>query len=165
MDQNGVTDLKALFWLTAAEWSPKWTPVGRYPDPAGPMRNPALQLRLDDPSRAGWALSGDYAAAHLGAPIGLASGGPIDLYVPTRSTHRLASSILGAPQETSGPAARLAIAPVEAACESRIDLSTADQHWLIARPLFIALDLAQDPGRGTEILQGWDAGKWGRRVW
>lgn len=165
IDQDGAADFKALFWLAAAEWSPNWIPVDRYPDPFGAMRNPALQLRLDDRASAGWALGGDYAAAYLGAPIGLASGGPLDLYVPTRTAHRLATSILGSTQEASTPKARLAVAPVNAVCKSRIDLSSSDQHWLLTRPLFIALDLAQDPGRGAEILQGWNPGDWGRRVW
>jgi DNA-binding transcriptional ArsR family regulator len=166
MEDDGSTDLKALFWVTAREWSPEWIPVGKYPDATGPMRNPALELRLDDPESPGWAMGGDYAAAQLGAPIGLAAGGPPDFYVPSIRTHRLASSILGEARGTATPAARLAVAPVRAVCERRISLaSSLNEHWLIARPLFIALDLAQDRGRGTEILESWDPGMWGTRVW
>jgi hypothetical protein len=165
MDERGAVDLEALFWATAREWKPQWVSVGRYPHPEGPMRNPALKLGLDNPTEPGWALGGDLAAAQLGAPIGLASGGAPDLYVPSRQAHRLACSILGEARETAVPAARLAVAPVAAVCEDRVDFTTMhDEHWLIARPLFVALDLAQDPGRGAEILQSWDP-VGGVRVW
>jgi hypothetical protein len=166
MDERGAVDLEALFWATAREWDPQWVPVGRYPHPDGPMRNPALKLGFDDVREPGWALGGDVAAAHLGAPIGLASGAAPDLYLPSRQAHRLACSILGEARETAAPAARLAVAPVVAVCEDRVDVAaTRDEHWLIARPLFVALDLAQDPGRGAEILRSWNPDPRSVRVW
>lgn len=166
MDASGAVDLPALFWATAKRWQPQWVPVSRYPHPAGPMRNPALALRLDDPRSAGWALTGDLAAAHLGAPIGLAAGSPPDFYVPTRQAHRLAVSILDEQRSSAPPAARLAVAPVTAACLERVDVAgIRDQHWLLARSLFVALELAQDPGRGAAILEQWSPTEGGSRVW
>jgi hypothetical protein len=163
---DGTVDLEALFWATAREWKPHWVPVSRYPYPDAPMRNPALRLGLDNPQEPGWALGGDLAAAHLGAPIGLASGARPDLYIPTRQAHRLACSILGETRESLASAARLAVAPVVAVCEDRVDVAGwRDEHWFIARPLFVALDLAQDPNRGAEILQGWSPQVGGVRVW
>jgi len=168
MDERGGVDLVALFWATAREWEPQWVPVAQYPHPDGPMRNPALKLGFEDAREPGWALGGDVAAAQMGAPIGLASGAAPSLYLPSRQAHRLARSILGETHESSAPAARLAVAPVAAVCEERVEVSAKrDEHWLVARPLFVALDLAQDPGRGAEILQDWDPDPklGGARVW
>jgi hypothetical protein len=36
--------------------------------------------------------------------------------------------------------------------------------WPVAHPLFVALDLAQDTGRGREILDAWTPTE-GTRVW
>lgn len=168
MDERGRVDLVALFWATAREWKPQWVPVAQYPHPDGPMRNPALRLGFEDAREPGWALGGDVAAAQMGAPIGLASGAAPALYLPSRPAYRLARSILGETHESAAPAARLAVAPVAAVCEERVDVAAnRDEHWLLARPLFVALDLAQDSGRGAEILRGWDPDPSlrGARVW
>jgi hypothetical protein len=166
MDGQGTADLPALFWVTAPRWKPRWVSVSRYPHPDAPMRNPALTLGFDDPDLPGWALTGDLAAAALGAPLGVASGTPPQLYLPTKQAQRLAISILGEASATATPAARLAVAPIEAACEQRIDAASwQDEHWLLARPLFVALDLAQDPGRGVEVLRDWSPSVGGDRVW
>jgi hypothetical protein len=166
MDGQGAADLPALFWVTAPRWKPRWVSVSRYPHPDGPMRNPALNIGFDYPDLPGWALTGDLAAAALSAPLGVASGTPPQLYLPTMRAHRLALSILEETTATATPAARLAVAPIEAACEQRIDAAGwQDEHWLLTRPLFIALDLAQDPGRGAEILRDWTPSVGGARVW
>jgi hypothetical protein len=165
VDGRGVPDLPALFTATAGVWKADWVPVETYPHPNGALRNPALKLGFDVPQAAGWALTGDVAAASLGAPIGLTSGAAPDFYVPYASAHRLAVSILGHARSSAQPAARLALAPVPAACEHRLDVSeTSNEHWLLSRPLFVALELAQDPARGAEILRDWKP-RGGGRVW
>lgn len=165
LEPSGLIDAPGLFWVAADLWNPTWTPVERYPHPDSAMRNPALHLGFRDPEAPGWALGGDLAAVHLGAPMGLPFGAAPDLFVPTDRVHRLAVSILGrGPKEK--PAARIAVPPVSAACEQRIDVAAdLDEIWLVARPLFVALDLAQDPGRGREVLEAWDPSPWGQRVW
>lgn len=166
MDSEGAADLPALFWELVPRWKPRWVSVSRYPHPDAPMRNPALNLGFDNPDLPGWALTGDLAAAALDAPIGLASSTPPQLYVPTKQAHRLAISILNEASTTATAAARLAVAPIDAACERRIDATGwQNEHWLLARPLFIALDLAQDPGRGAEVLRDWSPRVGGDRVW
>jgi hypothetical protein len=46
----------------------------------------------------------------------------------------------------------LRIAPVPLVCSRRVDTTgRAAEIWPLAQPLFVALDLAQDPGRGKEI--------------
>lgn len=58
------------------------------------------------------------------------------------------------------------VAPVPIICSRRVDAAGwADQVWPLALPLFVALDLAQDPGRGREVLDGWTSDHAGRRVW
>jgi hypothetical protein len=44
-------------------------------------------------------------------------------------------------------------------------LSTSWLHWPIVHPLFVALDLALDRARGTEIRQDWDVPHPFRKVW
>jgi hypothetical protein len=165
LNRDGDVDFQALFWATARRWNPRWVAVTRYPQPDGPLRNPALKLELDALERPGWALGGDLGAARLGAPIGLAAGAAPDFYVPTRQAHRLAISILGELRDGETGRARLAAAPVRVVCEERIaGEGPGDGRWPVTRPLFVALDLAQDPGRGEEILRGWDP-PGGARVW
>lgn len=165
VDGRGVPDLPALFAATARVWKSDWVPVETYPHPDGALRNPALKLGFDRPQAPGWALTGDVAAASLGAPVGLTSAAAPDFYLPSASAHRLAVSILGQARPSAQQAARLALAPIPAACEHRIDAGdTQNEHWLLSRTLFVALELAQDPARGAEILRGWNPTV-GRRVW
>ncbi len=162
---KSTVDQESLFWAVADAWKPQWTPVQGDPGSLIQMRTPALRLGFDGRADAGWALSGDLAAAQLGAPIALGGNAAPDLYLPTRTSHRLALSMLR-PATTDGFAARVALAPAAAVCEQRVDVDRAGaQTWLLARPLFIALDLAQDPGRGQEILRAWTPEEGGSRVW
>ena len=39
------------------------------------------------------------------------------------------------------------------------------EHWPLANPLFVALDLARDPGRGRQILDGWQPPRPWRKIW
>jgi hypothetical protein len=52
------------------------------------------------------------------------------------------------------------------ATSQRIDRGTrATLGWPLVHLLFVALDLAQDPDRGTEVLAAWEPpGEW-HRVW
>jgi DNA-binding transcriptional ArsR family regulator len=166
VDDRNRVDTHELFWETSRRWRPQWVPVERYPHPDDALRNPALRLGLEDPHNVGWALSVDVAAAHLGAPIALRTDAPIDLYVPTSRAHRLAVSLLEENRTLVAPAARLAVPPVAAACEERVDVAGwRNEHWFLARTIFVALDLAGDPGRGAEILSDWQPTAGGHRVW
>jgi hypothetical protein len=58
-------------------------------------------------------------------------------------------------------------------CEQRVAplmLPAGKGGWPLAHPVFVALDLAKDPGRGGEILDTWtpghlDTAKPWKRVW
>jgi hypothetical protein len=44
-------------------------------------------------------------------------------------------------------------------------LATNPFEWPLAHPVFVALDLAQDTGRGREILDAWTPPERWARVW
>lgn len=156
-----------LFWELAARWKPLGHDLAGLLSPARGPENLALRLGLDDvEATTGWALSDTVAAAVYGAPVGMRADHPRDFYVPDQGTLRRAVQVLGLAATSSARAARVRVAPVPSVCSRRVDASAwGNEPWPLANPLFVALDLAQDPGRGREILDGWTpTGPW-RRVW
>jgi hypothetical protein len=103
------------------------------------------------------------AAAAYGAPAGVRSDYPPDFYVPDAATLRRAVHLLGAARDRGSRSATVRVAPVPLACSRRID--APGETWPLAQPLFVALDLAQDPGRGREVLDGWHPEERFGRVW
>jgi hypothetical protein len=110
-------------------------------------------------------LTDSVAAAAYGAPVALRSGQLLDFFVPDQSTLRRATTLLGAATTTSQAQATLRVAPVPAVVKNRVDLDTDSTEWPLAHPLFVALDLAQDVGRGREILDAWTPDGGWTRVW
>jgi hypothetical protein len=112
----------------------------------------------------GWALTDTMAAAAYGAPVSARSDHPPDFYVPDQTTRRRALHLLGPAPSHESRAATIRVAPFALICARRIDCP--NETWPLARPLFVALDLAADPGRGREILDGWSPPpEAGQRVW
>ena len=155
-----------LFWSLASAWRPVSVDVSSLPSMRDqPLLN-ALRVGLGDDAGTGWALTDTKAAAMYGAPIGVRKEHPGDFYVPDMRTLRRATQMLGLAADTSGRAATLRVAPVSAACAGRVrDVGAPNDRWPLARPLFVALDLAQDPGRGQEILDQWEPPQPWVRVW
>lgn len=80
---------------------------------------------------------------------------------PSRKTVQL----LGPAASAAERAGRVRVVPVTAACSRRVEASRwTDAQWPLAQPLFVALDLVQDPGRGREILYRWTPPEPWRRV-
>jgi hypothetical protein len=156
-----------LFWRLAERWPREAWDVASVPAPGQGAENEAMRLGLADVERSvGWALTDTLAAARYGASVGVRSGYPPDFYVPDQSSVRRALHLLGTVSERSGRAATIRVAPVAAVCAHRIDATGwSTEHWPLAHPLFVALDLAGDPGRGREVLQGWTPPEPWRRVW
>ncbi|MEV4538881.1 helix-turn-helix domain-containing protein [Asanoa sp. NPDC049518] len=155
-----------LFWQLADRWKPIRVDLGRSPvlGTAGPV-NDALRFGRDDVTGTpGWALTDSVAAAAYGAPIGIRADHPPDFYVPDQTVARRAMQLLGAAQIRESRAATIRVAPFPLVCNRRVEWP--GETWPLAQPLFVALDLASDPGRGHEVLAGWtppaDAGP---RVW
>jgi hypothetical protein len=158
-----------LFWELAAHWHPASKDVQRYPAPAmtgttGSIDD-ALRLGLDQvETTAGWALSDTKAAAAYGAAVAVRSDHPPDFYVPDQATMRRALHLLGPASSHDARGATIRVAPFSLVCARRVDLP--DETWPLVRPLFVALDLAQDPDRGRAVLDGWTPpGAAGHRVW
>lgn len=156
-----------LFGALARRWHPEAVDVAALPGPGSGAVNQALRLGFDDPEvGSGWALGDSLAAIAYGAPLNVSGGYPPDLYIPDRATLRRAIQLLGTSVTRQERAATLRVAPVSFVCSNRIDWSMhANTEWPLAHPLFVALDLAQDPDRGTEVLASWDPPQRWQRVW
>jgi DNA-binding Lrp family transcriptional regulator len=169
---SGVPLRRELFDALALAWRPRVTSLAGLPGPgAASVLDRAPEFNLYDPTRPGWALTDTRAAAAWGAPVVASGAYPPDFYVPSRRALRWAVQQYGAPPTFDQRAATVAVAPVPVVCSHRYDPTTLfeprDEEFLIAHPLFVALDLARDPARGHEILAGWDPdGPEGfRRAW
>ena len=100
-----------------------------------------------------------------GAPLAVRADQLLDFYVPDQVTARRAIALLGAASSRSQARCAVRVAPVPAVCGHRVDLATNPFEWPLAHPLFVALDLAQDAGRGREILDAWTPPDRWARVW
>jgi Bacterial regulatory protein, arsR family len=173
---DGLAVLPDLFWETAGAWISREAALADLPRPGTGSVNAALQLGFDDvATQPGWALTGTLAAAAFGAPVAARSDHPPEFYVPSQATFRRAIRLLGAAADPAYRRASIRVAPVPAVCQQRIDpaarqqdseaWAVVSQHWPLANPLFVALDLAHDPGRGREILGGWQPPRPWRKIW
>jgi hypothetical protein len=163
-DQPVVPD---LFWALAAVWRPPQVQVATVPEIADPVVAAALHTGWGDSSSgSGWVLTDALAASVYAAPIGVSSDYPPSFYVPDEATARRAETLLGVPARNTTPAATLRVAPVPQVCAfSLTTTGFPGKPWPLAHPLFVALDLAGDPGRGTEVLAGWRPQEETIRVW
>ena len=167
LDEQRKPTVPELFWELATRWRSSHEDVQAVPSPDGGTVNQALKLGLKQiEATTGWALGDTMAAATYGAPVSVRSDHPLDFYVPDAATLRRAVTLLGAARDHDSRAATVRVAPVPMICAHRVDATSwAHEVWPLAQPLFVALDLAQDPGRGREVLDGWTPGHLGRRVW
>lgn len=148
---NGEPEVPDLFDALVAVWRPVHVqPVATRPVPEELER---LGPNLDDLDAIGWAQGSDEAALAWSAPMFLAGDQPW-IWVPDLVTARRAERQLG-PAEWDQAAGIIAVPPTPLVCmgRRRAPLDTID--WPTPHPLYLALDLARDPGRGREILDGW----------
>lgn len=169
IDKHGKPTVPHLFWELAERWQSVSMDVETYPSPAvtgvpGAI-NDALRLGLDNvATTTGWALTDTMAAVAYGAAVAARSDHPPDFYVPDQAVMRRALHLLGVAPSRQNRAATIRVAPFTLVCTQRVDLPS--ETWPLARPLFVALDLAQDPDRGREVLAGWTPPPGvGPRVW
>jgi hypothetical protein len=167
IDEQRRPAVPELFWALAARWRPSQVDVASIPAPGNRAVTDALKLGLDDiADTVGWALTDSVAASIYGAPVSIRSDHPRDFYVPDQATSRRAVHLLAAARDHDSRAATVRVAPVPMICSRRIDAARwANEEWPLAQPLFVALDLAQDPGRGREILNSWTPNEPWQRVW
>jgi DNA-binding transcriptional ArsR family regulator len=156
-----------LFWQVADRWPAKRAYLAQLPMPGGDATiTQPLRLGLDDAENTvGWALTDSAAAAVYGAPLAVRTGQLLDFYVPDQVTLRRATMLLSTASSQSQARCAVRVAPVRAVCSHRVDLVRNPFGWPLAHPVFVALDLAQDTGRGREILGAWTPAERWARVW
>lgn len=172
LDREDRPLVPELFWVLADRWEIKRVPLTRPPQPQDPDLELGLEGSQGTPGiptgTRGWALTDTLAAVTYGAPVGVGSGWPPDFYVPDAIVLRRAVRVLGRATDWDERGATAAVAPVRQVCQLRQE-PPEDQapgtHWLLADPLAVALDLAQDTSRGVEVLSGWTPPTWAARVW
>ena len=134
VESTGQPLIPDLFNALADEWSPRWYPLAATPPPA-PM----------------YRLSGTLGAIWHRAPVVATSDWPPEIYVDDRwNLRHLLSSVGLADEEPAAASVAL--------CPSRYGFSIEagiNEEFPVANHVVVALDLAQDPGRGREILDAW----------
>ncbi len=161
---DGEPEVPDLFNALADAWGPtSVAPVASVPTRADADR---LGANLEDLEAPGFGLGGDDAALAWGAPLFVAGSRPW-IWVPTDADARRATRALNASSWDSAEAV-IAVAPTPLACRNRLRCPHTIEPGFMptVHPLFLALQLAQDPGRGREILDGWNPDHPGiHRVW
>jgi DNA-binding transcriptional ArsR family regulator len=167
VDERHRVEGTQLFWQVANQWPARRFYLARLPMPgeATAITKP-LRLGLDDAeTTTGWALTDSAAAVAYGAPLAVRADQLLDFYVPDQGIQRRATALLGAAPSRSQARCSVRIAPVPAVCSQRVDVEASPFEWPLAHPLFVALDLAKDAGRGREILAAWTPPETWARVW
>lgn len=166
VDAKNTVNGSDLFWRVAERWPAQRTQLAALPDADDPTTARALRIGRDNARDApGWALTDSAAAAAYGAPIGFRKGQVMDFFVPDQAILRRATTLLGTAQSTAQLRATVRVAPVPRAATQRVSRASELFGWPLAHPLFVALDLAQDSGRGREILESWTPDDEWTRVW
>jgi|GEM_PF-302910 len=148
---DGEPELPDLFDALVAVWRPQHvSPVAIRPLPDDLE---CLEPNVDDLEELGWAQGGDEAALAWGAPMFLSGDRPW-IWVPDLPTARRAERRLGS-ADWSDAAGIIAVPPTPLVCMGRRRAPMDTIDWPTPHPLYLALDLARDPGRGREILDGW----------
>lgn len=171
LDRQGRALVPELFWELAGRWQTQAVPLLREPQPGDPQ---SLGLGLAGShgtpgipvGEPGWALSGTAAAAAWGAPVAASQNWPPDFLLPSPQHVARAQRLLRVSPDWSSRACTVAASPVRDLLryEPPDSQPAPGTHWLLAHPVAVALDLAQDRARGTEILADWHPEGF-RRVW
>ena len=149
LDDDGHALTPELFWELANAWHPERSWLAGTPMPS--------EHSSPDLDGTAWWLSGTAAAAAWGAPVVTTPSGPVELYVAGPVELSIARRRYGAADSGAGTTV-LAVAPIRLALTSTgaaDNVPTVD-GWSVAPKLTVALDLAQDRGRGREILAQWN---------
>lgn len=163
IDATNAVSSTDLFWRVADQWSAQRVLLAALPAIDDSSLARPLRLGLDDVEHEpGWALTDSAAATAYGAGVAARSDQVLDFFVPDESVVRRATTLLGSAASGSQARATVRVAPLPAIVAQRVSSDSA--QWPLAHPLFVALDLAQDVGRGREILDAWTPDGWAR-VW
>jgi hypothetical protein len=151
VDEDGAAIAPELFWELAEAWRTERTWLARPPDPDDHVPFDSLA-----PS---WRMTGAPAAAAYGAPLAAAGKGALELYVIGPVEISIATRRYGAAAPGSGSAV-IAVPPTSLVNQrNEGDATPIVEGWPAAPLVAVALDVAQDKGRGREILKEWEAGR------
>jgi hypothetical protein len=150
-----------LFWELVAVWRRAQQPLAGLPESGRASQNALLQLGLHEET--GWALTDTLGARAWGMPMVVSPNYPPDFYVPTIIALQRAVAQFGRAEGPEDRACTVAVAPVPLVCRWRDD--RPGEHWKVANPVVVALDIAKDEGRGREMLERWEPPKGIIRVW
>lgn len=148
---DGRPQVPELFDAVAKVWQPpRVTPVRTVPSAAV-----AAGLGGTGADDDGWCIGGDVAALAWGAPV-MSSGSRPWIWVPDLASTRRAERALVVGSWDDHTAV-IAVAPTPLVGTNRRPppRPVPPEFLPTAHPVFLALDLAQDPTRGREILAGW----------
>ena len=145
-----------LFWALADVW-PREQVTIRWASP--PENDARMHVANDDIEQPGWALAGIRGAVAWGAPIVATAGFPIRLYAPNERWVREAKLLH---EGGNGDEAVLSADPVGFLTRDRYRVGS--RVWLVAHPLFCALDLTVS-ARDREALEQWTPPEGFVRVW
>ncbi|MGZ4689329.1 MAG: hypothetical protein ACXVJW_14395 [Acidimicrobiia bacterium] len=148
---DGRPAVPDLFWALAEVWRPvKAAGVAAVPDPSSRQ----FAYHLDQLDKVGWAAGSDLAALELGTPLFTTDERPW-LWVPTQTEARRAQRTLGTASWNERQAT-IAVPPTPLVVSRRVPPTPRLAPWPLIHPVFAALELARDPGRGREILERWE---------
>lgn len=124
-----------LFWATVRAWRPRWVDLARVP--SGDLASGLL-------------LTSTWQALGHGAPMVVTADWPLELYAPDEAA--LGRIVNAQPRVDGRPPARIALAPTPMV---GVHPGAGRAGFEGVDPVVAALDLAADPGRGTEVLRNW----------
>ena len=140
VDRTGRPSIPDLFNEMADAWAPAWRPLGSLPGPDSDL----------------YRLSGTLGAVWHQAPVVATADWPAELYVESQGELRSVLRSHGVTPDTPS-AGRVAV------CPSRYGWSVPAQlpehDFPVANHVVVALDLAQDRGRGREIPRRMESGR------
>ncbi len=154
LTSNGEPAVPDLFHELSVRWRRHAVALADLPRPGRGKMNAQLELGLEEvDTTLGWALTDTLGAAAWSMPVVARGDYPPDFYVPTDAALRQARALLGEAPEPGRRACTVAVAPVRLACLRRHNLD--GEVWPVANHVVVALDIATDRARGSEILDQW----------
>ena len=137
VNRNGTPAIPDLFEAVVGAWDPQWVGLGGIP-PADPELH----------------LGGVRAAIWHGVPLAVTEGWPPEFYVRDEfALRRLVRTYQPDLEQRISPVAKVAVCPSPYGFDQVTD---ADLEYPVVNQVVVALDLAQDQGRGREALEQWN---------
>lgn len=137
VNRDGTPAIPDLFEAVVDAWDPQWVALAATPRP-----DPTLRL------------AGLHAAIWHGVPLAVSEGWPEELYVRDEfALRRLVRTYPPDLERTIFPTAKVAVCPSPYGFDQARD---ANLEFPVVNHVVVALDLAQDQGRGREALEQWN---------